>query len=114
MNRRGTMRHCLRRECQFRVFFDGETFEFCEDDDILGGIAWVWNTTDFVEEDGTLSPGWTLEDAIADAALIEDRVWLGRAADTRSATVEEQELAISGPVNGEERWAVRRTVGRCA
>ena len=97
MNRRGTMRHCLRRECQFRVFFDGETFEFCEDDYILGGIAWVWNTTDFVEEDGTLSPGWTLEDAIADAALIE-----------------EQELAISGPVNGEERWAVRRTVGRCA
>ena len=97
MNRRGTMRHCLRRECQFRVFFDGETFEFCEDDDILGGIAWVFNTTDFVEEDGTLSPGWTLGDAIADAALIE-----------------EQELAISGPVNGEERWAVRRTVGRCA
>jgi hypothetical protein len=28
---------------------------FCEDDDILGGIAWVFNTTDFVEEDGTLT-----------------------------------------------------------
>ena len=53
--------------CQYRLFFDGETFTFCEDDVILGGV------NDFFEYKAA---GLSREAAIALLELDGDRVWL--------------------------------------
>lgn len=56
--------------CQFRLFWDGQTVTFCEDDVILGGVNYRWG----YDELGEL--GMSREDAVADLELFEDRVWL--------------------------------------
>jgi hypothetical protein len=53
--------------CQYRVYLDGRTFTFCEDDVILGGLVWFWPY---------VTAGISREDAIADIELIQDRVWI--------------------------------------
>jgi hypothetical protein len=54
--------------CQFRLYRDGETITFREDDYILGGIAAFW----FYEEIDEF--GWTRAEAIEDMRLVTDRV----------------------------------------
>jgi len=53
--------------CQYRLFWDGRTVTFCEDDVILGGIVWLWDYK---------AAGISRADAIADIELTTDRVWL--------------------------------------
>jgi hypothetical protein len=58
--------------CQYRLFFDGATFTFAQQDVFLGGINLSWD----VETAGLL--GITREEAIADLEATETRVWLAR------------------------------------
>ena len=53
--------------CQYRLFFDGETFTFCQDDVILGGVTYSAEYKDL---------GWSREEAIAWLELTEAHVWL--------------------------------------
>ena len=53
--------------CQYRVFLDGRSFTYCEDDVILGG-------TNLNVEYKAL--GWTREERIAYLERFGDRVWL--------------------------------------
>jgi hypothetical protein len=54
-------------ECQYRLFRDGETVTFCEDDFILGGVIWF---ADYPVLD------MSRQEAIADIELNEDHVWI--------------------------------------
>lgn len=56
-------------KCQYRVFLDGQTFTFHEDDYITGGVV-------LLSEYKAL--GMTRAQAIADLELEEDRVWLAK------------------------------------
>ena len=53
--------------CQYRLFFNKQTFTFCQDDYILGGIVWYSRY---------IADGISREAAIADLELQTDRVWL--------------------------------------
>jgi hypothetical protein len=53
--------------CQYRLFFDGDSFTFCEGDFILGGAL------DFVDYP---AQGMTREEAIALLERFGERVWL--------------------------------------
>jgi hypothetical protein len=53
--------------CQYRFFFDGDTFTYCEDDVILGGINLFSNYRDL---------GWSRAEAIADLERIGTRAWV--------------------------------------
>ena len=53
--------------CQYRLFFDGDTYTFCEDDFILGGVVWFWEYPEL---------GVTRAEAIADIEANEDHVWI--------------------------------------
>ncbi len=53
--------------CQYRLFLDGRTFTYCEDDVILGGI-------NPLAEYKAL--GWSREEGIADLERTADRVWV--------------------------------------
>jgi hypothetical protein len=53
--------------CQYRLWFDGESFTFCEDDVIVGGIVYFWEYK---------ALGIARDAAIADIELFTDRVWL--------------------------------------
>ena len=53
--------------CQYRLFLDGRTFTYCEDDLILGGI-------NPLAEYKAL--GWSREEATADLERTADRVWI--------------------------------------
>jgi hypothetical protein len=53
--------------CQYRLFRDGETFTFCEDDFFLGGTVAFWDYK---------ASGISRADAIAEMELSTDRVWL--------------------------------------
>ena len=53
--------------CQYRVFFDGATFTFCEDDVILGGVV---NLIEYK------NAGWTRDEGIDYLKSLGQRVWL--------------------------------------
>ena len=53
--------------CQYRVFFDGATFTFCEDDVILGGVV---NFADYK------NAGTTRDEGIDYLGTLGQRVWL--------------------------------------
>lgn len=53
--------------CQYRVWMDGETFTFCQDDFIVGGNVYSW---------AYLDDGVTRAEAIAYLELFEDQVWI--------------------------------------
>ncbi len=53
--------------CQYRIFRDGETFTFCEDDFFLGGTVVFWDYK---------VAGISRAEAIAEMELASDRVWL--------------------------------------
>jgi hypothetical protein len=55
-------------ECQYRLYEDGETFTFCEDDYILGGVVWFWE----YKLDGIIPR----QEAIAIMELGEDHLWI--------------------------------------
>ncbi len=57
-------------KCQYRLFFDGGSFTYCEDDVILGGSN-VFATYQELEE-----LGWTRKEGIAFLERIGDRVWI--------------------------------------
>jgi hypothetical protein len=54
-------------DCQYRLFFDGRSFTYCEDDLILGG------NNPFVDYQ---AEGWSREEGIAFLERVGDRVWL--------------------------------------
>jgi hypothetical protein len=54
--------------CQFRLFQDGETIAFREDDVVLGGILMFWSYEDMD------AFGWTRAEAIMDLELAVDHV----------------------------------------
>jgi hypothetical protein len=54
-------------ECQYRLFFDGESFTFCEADVIVGGVVLFWDYK---------AVGISRAAAIADLEQSVDRVWL--------------------------------------
>lgn len=53
--------------CQYRLFRNGATFTFSEEDTFLGGVLWLYDYDNL---------GLTREEAIADLESIQDRVWL--------------------------------------
>ena len=53
--------------CQYRLFFEGDSYTFCEGDVIAGGLFWIYPYKEF---------GVSRAFAIADIALVVDRVWL--------------------------------------
>lgn len=55
--------------CQYRVFRDGQTFTFHDDDWTLGGVVHGW---DYV------TSGISRAEAVADIELIDDHVYLAR------------------------------------
>lgn len=57
----------VRFRCQYRVFFDGRTFTYCEGDVILGG------TNNFVDYEAL---GWSREEGIAELERTGIRVWI--------------------------------------
>jgi len=57
----------IRFKCQYRLFFDGRSFTYCEDDLILGGIIYF---IDYAAE------GWSREEGIAYLESVGSRVWL--------------------------------------
>jgi hypothetical protein len=63
--------------CQYRLFWDGDTMTFCEDDVILGGVVAFW---------AYKASGISRADAIADLDLITDRVWLDGVAQVLTVT----------------------------
>ncbi len=58
--------------CQYRLYLDGETVTFRENDVFLGGIAYWYTEAELAEL------GWTWRQAIADMESIDQRVWLAR------------------------------------
>jgi hypothetical protein len=54
--------------CQFRVFFDGATFTYCERDLILGGLVWL---------DPYKAQGISRDEAIASISAIQDIIEFG-------------------------------------
>jgi hypothetical protein len=55
-------------ECQYRLFRDGATVTFSEEDVILGGVAYLYEYVQL---------GTTRDQAVAELEAIQDRVWLG-------------------------------------
>jgi hypothetical protein len=53
--------------CQYRLFRDGETFTFSEEDVFLGGVSYI---DDFKQR------GVTRREAVAELDAFQDRVWL--------------------------------------
>jgi hypothetical protein len=58
------------QRCQYRLWFDGATFTFRENDVFLGGSVFFWSESELEEM------GWTRRQAVADLEAIEARVWL--------------------------------------
>jgi hypothetical protein len=65
----------LWEECQFRLYLDGETVTFREDDYILGAIAWWWTYEEMAEF------GWSRAQAIDDLQLVTDRIEMATVTD---------------------------------
>ena len=75
-------------ECQYRVWFDGESYTFCEDDVIVGGIVYFWEYK---------ALGIARDAAIADMELLTSRVWLdGVEQDLRRTTYKNANFAGLG------------------
>lgn len=64
--------------CQYRLFFDGATFEFCEGDHVLGGVV---NSIDY------RAAGLTREEAIDLLKTLGPRVWLDGVEEPLASTV---------------------------
>ena len=56
-------------ECQYRLFADGATFTFSEDDYFVGGVVWL---SDYKESQ------ISRQSAVNDTNLIQDRAWLAK------------------------------------
>ena len=61
------LEHLIGSSCQYRLFWDGQTRTFCQNDFINGGIVWIVNYQ---------VQGISRQDAIALIELTEDRVWI--------------------------------------
>jgi hypothetical protein len=61
------LEHIVGNPCQYRLFWDGQTVTFCEDDVILGGIVWF---------DPYKSEGISRQQSIAGIEAIHDRLWI--------------------------------------
>lgn len=55
------------QECQYRLFWDGDTVEFCESDAFLGGVTYIADYKNL---------GMTQEEAIAALEAYDDRVFI--------------------------------------
>jgi hypothetical protein len=74
-------------DCQFRLFLDGETVTFTEDDWFLAGAVYFLPYSDF---------GLTREEAIRVLDTIESRLWFAEIDDGVAGDLVEQTLMHSG------------------
>ncbi len=76
--------------CSYRLFRDGATYTFSEDDVFLGGVNWTV----------PLEPGVTRKEAIAEIELNTDRVWIAPVLpDGTLGELVEQEVHVAAPKN---------------
>jgi hypothetical protein len=75
--------------CQFRLYQDGETVTFSDEDYILGGILIFWTYEELEEL------GWTRAEAIADMELVTDRVEIASVGGGEVGTFEDVPLIVT-------------------
>lgn len=79
----------LTARCQFRLYADGETFTFSDQDYILGGIFNYWSYEEMEEF------GWTRAEAIADLDLYSSRLEMARVVGGVVGTFEDVPLILT-------------------
>ena len=75
--------------CQFRLYQDGETVTFSDEDYFLGGILVFWTYEELEEL------GWTRAEAIADLKLATDRVEIASVVGGEVGTFEDVPLIVT-------------------
>jgi hypothetical protein len=90
----------VRFRCQYRVFFDGRAFTYCEDDVILAGTIWFENYQ---------ALGLTRDEAIAFYERYEDRVWIDGIEQPLERTAwKDADHPVVGPVVFQQRGFITK------